>query len=89
MKEDAIRRSQIYEAQREQREAIIKAREQEKAKFESLVQDAENWNKAVLISKYLDKMRAKPDLTIEELEYIAWGRTKVFRLNPLNFTQEH
>jgi hypothetical protein len=89
MKEDARRQNQIYQAQREQREAIIKAREQEKAKFESLVQDAENWNKAVLISKYLDKMGAKPDLTIEELEYIAWGRTKVFRLNPLNFTQEH
>jgi hypothetical protein len=83
MKEEARIRNQIYQAERERREAIIRAEEQEKAKFEKLVQDAENWQRAVLISKYLDEMELKTDLTTNERDYIAWGRIKVSRINPL------
>jgi hypothetical protein len=83
MKEEARIRNQIYQAERERREAIIRAEEQEKSKFEKLVQDAENWQRAVLISKYLDEMELKTDLTTNERDYIAWGRIKVSRINPL------
>lgn len=78
--EDARRQNEIYQAQREQREAIIQAQQQEKAKFDKLILDAENWNKAVLISKYLDEMERKPTLTQDEQDYIAWGRKKMCEL---------
>jgi hypothetical protein len=83
MKEDARIRNQLYQAERERREAIYQAKELEKAKFEKLITDAENWQKAVLISKYLDEMELKTDLTNEDREYIAWGKMKVRKLNPL------
>jgi hypothetical protein len=69
--------------QLERREAIRKAQEQEMAKFEKLVQDAESWNKAMLIDKYLDEMEKKPNLNQDERDYIAWGRKRAFYLNPL------
>ena len=84
--EDARRQNEIYQAQREQREAIIQAQQQEKAKFERLVQDAENWDKAMLINKYIDEMERKHSLSQDEQDYIAWGRKRAFKLNPLNFT---
>jgi hypothetical protein len=80
MKEDARRQNEIYQAQREEREAILKAQEQEKAKFEKLVQNAESWNKAVLISRYLDEMERKGNLTQEERAYISWGRKSTVKL---------
>ena len=80
---EARRNNQIFEAQRQQQESIRIAREQEKLKFERLVINAENWNKAVLISKYLDEMERKPNLTQEEREYISWGRLSNSFLNPL------
>jgi hypothetical protein len=83
MKEEARIRNQIYQAERERREAIIRAEEQEKAKFEKLVQDAESWKKAMLIAQYLDEMERKPNLTQDERDYIGWGRSKVRELNPL------
>ena len=83
MKEDARKRNLIYQAERERREAIIKAQEQEKAKFEKLVQAAESWEKAQLIAKYLDEMERKPNLTQDERDYITWGRNRVSRLTPL------
>lgn len=81
MKEEARIRNQIYQAERERREAIIRAEEQEKAKFEKLVQDAESWKKAMLIANYLDEMERKSSLTQDEQDYIAWGRNKVRELN--------
>lgn len=84
--EDARRQNEIYQAQREQREAIIQAQHQEKAKFERLVQDAENWNKAILINKYIDEMERKHPLTQDEQDYIAWGRKRAEILNPLKKT---
>jgi hypothetical protein len=88
MKEDARRQNQIYQAQREQREAILKAQEQEKAKFEILVQNAESWSKALLIAKYLDEMERKPNLTRDERDYIAWGRYNLSRLNPIKQSEK-
>jgi hypothetical protein len=79
---EARRNNQIFEAQRQQQELIRIAREQEKLKFERLVLDAENWNKAVLISKYLDAMERKPNLTQEESVYISWGRSCANSLSP-------
>jgi hypothetical protein len=76
-------RNEIYRAERERREAERIAREEEKAKFEKLVQDAESWNKALLISKYLDEMELNPTLSQDERDYIAWGRKKVYSLSPL------
>lgn len=84
MAAEAKIRNEIYRLERERREAERTAREEEKAKFEKLVQDAESWNKALLISKYLDEMENKPNLTQDEQDYIAWGRNKVYKLNPLN-----
>jgi hypothetical protein len=83
MKEEARIRNQLYQAERERREAIIRAEEQEKAKFEKLVKDADSWKKAMLIAQYLDEMERKPNLTQDELDYITWGRNKVSRINPL------
>jgi hypothetical protein len=80
---EARRNNQIFEAQRQQQESIRIAREQEKLKFERLLLNAENWNKAVLISKYLDEIERKPNLTKEEREYIFWGRKSSSFLNPL------
>ena len=80
MKEDSRRQNELYQAQREEREAILKAQEQEKAKFEKLVQNAESWNKAVLISRYLDEMERKRNLTQEERAYISWGRKSTVKL---------
>lgn len=88
MKEDARRQNEIYQAQREEREAILKAQELEKAKFEKLVQNAESWNKAVLISRYLDEMEQKGNLTQEERDYISWGRKGSSFLNPLLYEAE-
>jgi hypothetical protein len=87
MKEEARIRNQIYQAERERREAIIRAEEQEKAKFEKLVQDAESWKKAMLIANYLDEMERKSSLTQDEQDYIAWGRNEVSRINPLKINE--
>jgi hypothetical protein len=88
MMEDARIQNRIYQVQLERREAIRKAQEQEKAKFEKLVQDAESWNKAMLIDKYLDEMEKKPNLNQDERDYIAWGRKKAWLINPL-LTLDH
>jgi hypothetical protein len=53
-----------------------------------LVQDAESWNKAMLIDKYLDEMEKKPNLNQDERDYIAWGRKKAWLINPL-LTLDH
>jgi hypothetical protein len=87
MKEEARIRNQIYQAERERREAIIRAEEQEKAKFEKLAQDAESWKKAMLIANYLDEMERKSSLTQDEQDYIAWGRNEVSRINPLKINE--
>ncbi len=79
----AERQNQIYQQQLAHREAIRKAQEQEKAKFEQLVKDAESWNKALLLNKYLDEIERKPTLTNEEKEYINWGRNAAKSINPL------
>lgn len=83
MVEEARRRKQDYEENILQIETIRIAREQEEAKFDRLVLDAENWSKSIIISKYLDEMEQMPNLTQEELEYITWGRKRVSILNPL------
>lgn len=84
--EDARKQNQIYQAQRIQREAVIKAQQLERSKFDTLIRDAEDWNKAVLVSKYLDEIEKKPTLTQDELEYISWGRKRAEILNPLKRT---
>lgn len=86
MAAEAKIRNEIYRLERERREAERTAREEEKAKFEKLVQDAESWNKALLITKYLDEIERKPTLTQDERDYIAWARKKAEILNPLKRT---
>jgi hypothetical protein len=83
MMEHARIQNQIYQEKLAYRETIRKAQEQEKEKFERFVQDAENWNKALLLIKYLEEMERKPNLTEEEHEYINWGRIAAKRINPL------
>ena len=83
MMEHARIQNQLYEERLAYRETIRKAQEQEKAKFERLVKDAESWNKALLLIKYLDEMERKATLTQEAQEYINWGRNAAKSINPL------
>jgi hypothetical protein len=39
----------------------------------------------MLIVQYLDEMERKPDLTQDELDYIAWGKNKVRKLISIDF----
>ena len=84
MAAEAKIRNEIYRLERERREAEQKAREEEQKKFEQLILDAENWNKALLITKYLDEIESMPNLNQIEIDYIKWGRIKVHDLNPLD-----
>jgi hypothetical protein len=83
MAAEAKIRNEIYRLERERREAEQKAREEEKKKFEQLILDAENWKKALLITKYLDEIESKPNLNQIEIDYIKWGRMSARRLNPI------
>lgn len=83
MAADAKIRNEIYRLERERREAERTAREEEKVKYEKLVQDAESWKRSILICEYLDEMELKPTLTQVEIDYITWGRMRARNLNPL------
>ena len=69
-------------------EAIKAKQEQEQAKVNQLFSDAENWNKAVIVERYLNEMEKHSILmdvtTSNSKDYILWARKEVAKLNPLN-----
>ncbi len=68
-------------------EAIKAQQEQEQTKVSRLFTNVENWNKAELASRYLDKMEKQAilenQLNSDVKDYIIWARKVVSELNPL------
>ena len=74
--------------QEQKLEAIKKEKELEKTKVDQLFSDAENWNRAVVVERYIDEMEKQAILKnqmnpITE-NYLAWARKVINRLNPLS-----
>ena len=69
-------------------EAIKKEEELEQAKVNQLFTDAENWDRAMLLRRYVNEMekRAKLENQMNQntREYIVWARKVINGLNPLN-----
>ena len=69
-------------------EAIKKERELEQAKVDRLITDAENWNKTVIVERYLNEMEKqailKNQMNQNTREYISWAQNVINTLNPLN-----
>tara|TARA_R110000868_G_C10522440_1_gene733218 strand:- start:195 stop:398 length:204 start_codon:yes stop_codon:yes gene_type:complete len=60
----------------------------EKTKVDQLFSDAENWNRAVVVERYINEMEKQAILKnqmnpITE-NYLAWARKVINRLNPLS-----
>lgn len=67
----------------QQKLEAIKAKEElERAKVNQLFSDAENWNKAVIVERYLNEMEKQIHTNTED--YIVWARKVISKLNPLN-----
>lgn len=74
--------------QEQKLEAIKKEKELEKAKADQLFTDAENWSRAVVVERYIDKMEKqailKNQMNPNTENYLAWARKVINRSNPLN-----
>jgi len=73
----------------EQKLAVIKEKqEQEQRKFEQLLIDADNWNKSLILEKYIGEMESQVilqnQMKPQTEEYIIWARKIASKLNPLN-----
>ncbi|TCK67241.1 hypothetical protein DFQ05_1014 [Winogradskyella wandonensis] len=60
----------------------------EESKFQNLLSDADNYNKAEKIRNYLtaleNNLKQKSELTLENRIYLEWARKRVDGLDPLN-----
>ncbi len=69
-------------------EAIKEAKELEQAKVNQLFTDAENWNKALVVERYISEMEKQAILENQMNpntgDYLAWAKEVINRLNPLN-----
>ena len=69
-------------------EAIKMEKELEEAKVNQLFTDAENWNKAVVVERYINEMEKqtilKNQMNPNTENYLDWARKVINRLNPLN-----
>ncbi|MEC7769829.1 MAG: hypothetical protein VX798_01510 [Bacteroidota bacterium] len=69
--------------QKEQEKAIV----DEKNKFDQLVKDMEDWEKANRIRAYITalegQVKSGSDFTADKIEYIQWARKKAALLDPL------
>lgn len=68
--------------EQEKLDNIKKEQELEQAKVNRLFYDAENWNKAVIVERYLNEMEKQMHTNTED--YIVWARKVVSELNPLS-----
>lgn len=87
-----LRRKQAEEKQLRELE-LLKQKEKEEAmideqnKFDQLVKDAEDWEKANRIREYISalegQVKSASDFTADKIEYIQWAKKKAAILDPL------
>tara|TARA_R110002051_G_scaffold7053_3_gene33263 strand:+ start:14979 stop:16055 length:1077 start_codon:yes stop_codon:yes gene_type:complete len=74
--------------QEQKLEALKKAEELEQAKVNQLFIDAENWNKAQMIERYVDEIEKLSILAkgtpSDKQDYISWARKVAYAMNPVN-----
>lgn len=76
-----------YEEEKQRKEEVKKRRNEEVEKFNKLVALSEQYNKTLLIRKYIDAEKqnaiSKNDLTTAKQEWINWATAKADWLDPL------
>ena len=69
-------------------EAVKAKQELEREKVNQLFSDAENWNKALVLERYINEMKTKAILenrmNLITKDYIIWAIKVISKLNPLN-----
>tara|TARA_R110001606_G_scaffold394276_2_gene565027 strand:+ start:902 stop:1978 length:1077 start_codon:yes stop_codon:yes gene_type:complete len=78
--------------QQQKIESIKEAEELEQSKVNQLLIDSENWNKAQMIERYVDKIEKLSILAkgipSHKQDYITWARKVAYAMNPLNTGNE-